>query len=293
MAFYLLSVLYRIVIGSLSYNQEWFFQWLTFLYVPTLYFWFKDAKLTIRENMFLYISIVAFLFVDIEGNILFIPELRAMFHRNDLVVGHAHLAVGVAMLFSSFAVVKAYFKINNKMVIAWASMLTLMALALSVSGLGQAGLMPMSTHVMWILRSTYGLLFLLLVVKFYLSYVHVKKLSKLELYHLGGFLSDGVGAVVLLFFATPLYHFLGAEYHVGYQTVIYGFMFAVGMMHLLGFLKPSFATPMAYATVLSRVMASAIFFALFYHGELDFMALGVSLYDLFYALVYLIFLYAI
>ena len=91
LAFYLLSVLYRIVIGSLSYNQEWFLQWLTLFYVPLLYFWFKDAKLNVKENMFLYISILAFLFVDIEGNILFIPELREMFHRNDLVVGHAHI----------------------------------------------------------------------------------------------------------------------------------------------------------------------------------------------------------
>jgi hypothetical protein len=293
LVFYVLSVLYRIVIGSLSYNQEWFFQWLTFLYVPVLYFWFKDAGLTIKENMFLYISILAFLFVDIQGNILFIPELRELFHRNDLVVGHAHVAVGLSMMFSSFAVVKNYFKINNTMVILWASMLTLMAAALTVSGFGQAGFMPMTTETMWILRSLYGFLFLLLIVKFYSAYIKVRTFSKLELYHIGGFLADGLGAVLLLLFAASAYKFLGLDYRVGYQSVVYGFMFAVGVMHLLGYLNKAWATPMAIATVISRVMVAAIFFALYTAGTLDWIALGVSGYDLVYALIYILFLYKV
>jgi len=293
LAFYLLSVLYRILIGSLSYEQEWFFQWLTFLYLPTLYFWFNDAGLKIKENLFLTLSILAFIFVDIEGNILFIPHLRELFHRNDLVIGHAHIAVGIAMLFLSFAVVKEYFKINNKTILFWALLLTLMALVLSLNGLGQAGFLPISNNLMWIFRSIFGFLLLLIFIKFYSSYFSVKCYSKLELYHLIGFLSDGVGAVLLLLFVTPLYHLLGVDYTVGYQSVIYGFMLAVGIMHLLGFLKKEWSTAMAYATVTSRVMASAIFFALFNAGTLDWMSLAVSGYDLTYALIYILFFYAI
>jgi len=290
MAFYVGSVIYRIVVGELSYEQEWFLQWLTLLYVPTLYFWFRDAGLSIKENMFLSISILAFLFVDIEGNILFIPEIRHLFHRNDLVVGHAHIAVGISMLFLSFSVVKNYFSINNKMIILWASMLTLMAGVLSISGFEQAGFLPMETKTMWILRSLYGFLLLSLVVAFYASHLKMRAFSKLELYHLGGFMADGLGAVFLLLFAAPAYTLLGAEYSVGYQSVIYGFMFAVGVMHLLGYLNKSWEIPMAVATSISRVMVAAIFFALYKAEVLDWIALGVSGYDLAYALIYILFL---
>lgn len=37
LGFYALSVLYRSFVGNLSYNAEWFFQYLTLLYVPLLY----------------------------------------------------------------------------------------------------------------------------------------------------------------------------------------------------------------------------------------------------------------
>ena len=35
----------------------------------------------------------------ISGNILFIPEIRWLFHRNDLIVAHAHVAMGIAVFF--------------------------------------------------------------------------------------------------------------------------------------------------------------------------------------------------
>ncbi|MGC6733079.1 hypothetical protein ACP0F4_25810, partial [Escherichia coli] len=46
---------------------------------------------------------LAFLFVDIEGNILFIPEIRWLFHRNDLIVAHAHVAMGIGVFFMVIA----------------------------------------------------------------------------------------------------------------------------------------------------------------------------------------------
>jgi len=290
---YVASVLYRIIIGKLTYNQEWFFQWLTFLYLPVLYYWFKDAQLKVKENIFLFISILAFVFVDVEGNILFIPHLRAIFHRDDLVVGHAHIAVGLSMLFLSFAVVKRYFTIANIQIILWASFLTLMAIVLSISGLGQAGFIPILTEKMWVLRSFFGFLFFIAILKFYSQYIQIKRVSKLDLYHLVGFVSDGLGAFILLLFGSSIYAILGASYHIGYQSVVYGFMFAVGLMHLLGFMIKKWQVPMAWATVLSRIMAAALFFALYTNGTLDFIALGVSLYDLFYALVFILVLYAV
>ena len=291
MVAYVISVFYRMFIGSLSYEEEWFLQWLTFLYIPTLYFWFKDAKLNIKENMFLYISILSFLFVDIEGNILFIPEIRELFHRNDLVVGHAHIAVGISMLFLSFSVVKSYFNINNKMILLWASMLILMAGALSLSGFAQAGFIPLETSNMWILRSFYGFLLLCLVLFFYLFNFKLKTFSKLEFYHLSGFMTDGLGAIFLLLFAPFVYKILGIEYSIGYQSVVYGFMLAIGIMHFLGYINKEWATPMAIATAISRIIVSAIFFALYKVGTLDWIALGVSIYDLIYAFIYILFLY--
>jgi len=285
---YICSVLYRILIGKLTYNQEWFFQWLTFLYVPALYYWFTDAKLKVKENMFLFISILAFVFIDIEGNILFIPHLRTLFHRNDLVVGHAHIAVGLSMLFLSFAVVKRYFNIQNIQVVLWASFLTLMAVVLSISGLGQAGFMPIFTGDMWILRSLFGFLFFIATLKFYSQYIHIRTVSKIDFYHLVGFASDGLGAFILLLFGSSIYTILGAGYHIGYQSVVYGFMFSVGLMHLLGFVVKKWQVPMAWATVLSRIMGGALFFALYSNDTLGFIALAVSLYDLFYALLFIL-----
>jgi len=291
--FYILSVLYRMTIGELTYNQEWFLQWLTLLYIPTLYFWFKDAKLTIKDNVFLFISLVAFVVVDIEGNILFIPEIRHLFHRNDLVVGHAHIAVGISMLFLSFAVVKNYFTITNKMIVLWALMLTFMALVLSLSGLYQANFITIPTHIMWIARTLFGAILFLFVLRFYLLQFPLKKYSTLEYYHIIGFLSDGLGGVLLLFFAQPLYHLLGFQFSVGYQTVVFGFMLSIGIMHFMGFFNKTWQIPMAVATAFTRVVVSSLFFALYLSHHLDLVALGVSGYDLFYALIYVVFLHAV
>ena len=219
--------------------------------------------------------------------------MRHIFHRNDLVVGHSHIAVGISMLFLSFAVVKNYFSISNKMIITWALMITLMAGVLTLSGLHQANFISISTHSMWIARSFFGAMLLLLVVGFYLLQFLNKHYSTLEYYHMVGFLSDGLGGLLLLFFAQPLYHLLGFHFSLGYQTVIFGFMLSIGVMHLMGFINKTWQTPMALATALTRVVVSSLFFALYMSSHLDVVALGVSSYDLLYALIYLLFLHAI
>ena len=248
------------------------------------------VKPALCENLFLFISILAFLFVDIEGNILFIPELREAFHRNDLVVGHAHIAVGISMLFLSFAIVKNYFKISNKSIWTWGAIILLMSLVLSINGFSQAGYINVSSELMWQLRSFFGASFLIVLLWFYFSSVRLSNISNLRWYHLIGFLSDGVGGLVLLFFAPFLYAFLQVEFSVGYQMIVFGFMSSVGLIHLLGFMKKEYEDISAYATIGARVITSALFFAMFKADVIGWIALVVGAYDLVYALIYIVFL---
>lgn len=57
--FYFVSVLYRSFIGHLTYEQEWFLQWLTLMYIPLLYRWYKDSKIELfakKSIAYFYIS---------------------------------------------------------------------------------------------------------------------------------------------------------------------------------------------------------------------------------------------
>ncbi len=286
--FYIASVFYRSFINHLNYDQEWFLQWLSILYLPVLFFWIKDSNIKIKENMFLFISIFAFIFADIEGNILFIPKIRLLFHRDDLVIGHAHIAVGIGFLFLCFSVVKRYFNIKNSYIIIWASLLTLIGLTLSLSGFYQANMMSLDTRFLWKFRTFFGIILFIYISWFYTSFFNIKKIDMIRLYHLIGFLSDGIGGLVLLFFAAPLYKILDINFHMGYQVIVFGFMSSVGFMHLLGFLNKTYQTPMANATSMARIITSALFFALVKAGFIGYIGYTISAYDLFYALIYII-----
>ena len=137
---YAASVAHRIFIGELSYNQEWFFQWLTFAYAPLLYVWYKDAKLSIKTDPYLILSIWAFLFVMVEGNILFIPEFRWLFHRNDLIVAHAHVAIGLGIFFMSLSIISYFYTLPKKLMHSWIYVIALIFFPLSISGFIQAGI---------------------------------------------------------------------------------------------------------------------------------------------------------
>ncbi|WP_188093238.1 hypothetical protein [Sulfurovum riftiae] len=296
LGFYLLSVLYRSFIGSLSYNAEWLLQYLTLLYIPVLYIWWKDAGLKVRKNLTLFISIAAFLFADVEGNILFIPWLRALFHRNDLVVGHAHIAVGIGLLFLALSIIEPFVKVSARRALYLTGMLFLMALVLSISGIEQAGFAVMHTELMWALRVFFGLMFLagLLFVRSLFSVKRVqgffRSLRSIDLYNLAGFLSDGVGGILLLLFGSTLYALIDQPFVGGYQTIVFGFVTAVGLVHLLGFLLPAQAHPFALATVILRLVTAAGFFALYKAGVFEWIAYAISGIDLLFVLLYLIFL---
>ena len=296
LAGYVVSVLYRIFVGTLSYNAEWFFQYLTLLYVPLLYRWWKDAGLSIAKNRLLFISIAAFLFADVEGNILFIPSLRHLFHRNDLVVGHAHIAVGIGLLFLALAIIKPYMSVGRYKAYFLALMLSLMAVVLSISGIEQAGFAAMHTEKLWECRALFGALFLAgllyrptgIGTAYLRRWVHTWNTT--TLYNAAGFLSDGVGGVLLLFFGKVLYEIAGIPFAPGYQQIVFGFVAAVGAIHLMGVLYPRYGDASARATVLARIVTAAGFFALYKNGTFGWIGAFISATDLIFVLVYLIFI---
>ncbi|MDN5126841.1 hypothetical protein PJV90_00655, partial [Aliarcobacter butzleri] len=190
--FYFSSVLYRIFIGHLSYNQEWFLQYLTLLYVPLLYRWYKDSNINDVAKKALLVSILAFLFVDVEGNILFIPEIRWVFHRNDLIVAHAHVAMGIGVFFMVISMFINHIKELHKNIFLKIYLIGILGIftALSISGFTQVGFNLLETHTLWIFRSLFGVVafsFIFAFIKINTSY------SKLRLYNLIGILSDGIG----------------------------------------------------------------------------------------------------
>ena len=286
--FYLLSVLHRIFIGHLSYNEEWFAQWLTLCYIPLLYRWYKDAKIPKHSKKLLLVSIVAFLFVDVEGNILFIPSIRWVFHRNDLVVAHAHVAMGVGVTFMALSLYGDTVKKLTRSFFMPQFLFGMMLIfvPLSLNGFVQAGYLHLDTQLLWAFRTLGGIF--IISSLFYLI-VLPTRWSKETLYHLVGFLSDGVGAIVLLLFGSWLYERFGWYFDGIYIYVVFAFMATTGGIHLLALLRRSKTA--ALATVLVRFGVAGIFFALFLAHKLGAIALLVGGYDLFYGSLYLIGLY--
>lgn len=286
--FYTLSVFQKIFIGQLSYGEEWFMQWLTFLYVPLLYIWLRDSKLTFKTHAPLYLSVFFFLFVDIEGNILFIPHLREIFHRNDLVVGHAHLAMGAAVFFMAFASVSRTIDFPRLFSTLWSVALAFMALSLSLAGCIEAGLLEGSIRFYWVLRLIFGVAALVIVLYFF-TRIDWKGRSALQRFNLIGFLSDGLGGLALLFFGKFLYSLAWFDFVGSYQYVVFGFVSGVGFLHLLGYLRSEFAGFVLLATSSIRILTAAIFLSLFMSETLGIDAFFIALYDLGFASLYFVF----
>lgn len=288
--FYFGSVLHRIVIGPLSYNEEWFLQWLTFLYVPILYRWYKDAKIEPFSKKYLLISIVAFLFVDIEGNILFVPDLRWAFHRNDLVVAHAHVAMGIGVFFMVIAMFAKYIKPLNNFRFSKYYLVGLLGIftVLSLSGLTQAGFASISTSDMWILRSLLGIVTLFSLIYF----INLKKqFTLIEKYNLFGTLTDGGGGLFLLFFASFLYPIFGFSFDGKYEYIVFSFVCLTGVFHLLAFLYKQHTQIITNITVITRVFISSVFLALYFSKSLGIEALLIASFDLSFVIFYLVFIY--
>ncbi|OHD96666.1 MAG: hypothetical protein A3E21_01240 [Sulfurimonas sp. RIFCSPHIGHO2_12_FULL_36_9] len=286
LAGYALSVATRIFIGELSYNEEWVYQWLTFAYAPLLIKWYKDAKITYRQNPYLLISIWAFLFVMIQGNILFIPEIRWPFHRNDLIVAHAHVAIGLGIFFMSLSILKYFYKLPEKFIHFWLLVIGLIFVSLSLAGFDEAAVFAVDVIFMWQIRLIAGIVAVIGLTYYIVKKMKIARLSRLQFYHLNGFLSDGLGALILFLSAPLLFEFLGLSFSP-YYYLVFGFMGFVGILHLIGVTKE--AHFLAYLTSIARLITGTVFFSLFYLGTIDSLGLLVGFYDISYALLYLIF----
>jgi len=283
---YAISVGLRIFRGELSYNEEWVFQWMTFAYAPLLIKWCRDAKLTYANNTYLVISIWAFLFVMIQGNILFIPEIRWFFHRNDLIIAHAHVAIGLGIFFMSLSVLEYFYKLPKMFAQFWLYIILLIFVPLTVAGFVEAGIIELNVMALWWIRLIAGAVSVLVLCYLLLRHIKYDKPAMLQLYHLVGFASDGLGAVFLLLFGSSIFGVLGFEFDTHYYLV-FGFMGFVGIVHLLALYRD--AHLLALATSLARLITGTIFLSLFYAGSIDHLGLLVGLYDLSFALLYLLF----
>jgi len=115
-----------------------------------------------------------------------------------------------------------------------------------------------------------------------------KKMRTIDLYNTAGFLSDGLGGLLLLLFGSALYGIIGAAYTPGYQQIVFGFVFSVGMIHLMGLIFRNEGCFAAKTTVILRVMAAAGFFALYKAGILGWIAYAIAGVDLLFVLIYLL-----
>jgi cytochrome c oxidase cbb3-type subunit I len=288
--FYFGSVLYRIIIGQLSYNQEWFLEYLSLLYVPLLYKWFKDSNILSHAKKALFISILAFLFVDIEGNIIFIPQIRWIFHRNDLIVAHAHMAMGISVFFMVIAMFITHIKELQKDIYLNAYLFALLGIftVLSISGFSQAGILNIPIDTLWTFRTIFGCFALV----FILAFIKIKKsYSKIELYNIAGILSDGLGGIFLILLASFIYPIIGFTFSGVYEYVVFTFVCMTGIIHYMALKNPSSQIILTKLTVIIRVFASSMFFALYSSGKLGFEALAICLFDLAFVFTYLIFFY--
>lgn len=285
LAVYVLSVATRIFRGDLSYGEEWVAQWMTFAYAPLLIKWCRDAKLTLKSTPYLVVSIWAFLFVMIQGNILFFPDIREAFHKNDLVIAHAHVAMALGILFMALSALSYFYKLPQKFMHFWNWVVGIIFVSLTIAGFSEAGYISLDVIPMWWLRLLGGVLAVFGLLYYIIKEIKIPKLKFINLYHLNGFASDGLGAIILFLFGPLLFSFLGFEFKTTYY-LIFGFMGFVGILHLIGVYKE--AHLFAWLTSIARLITGTVFLSLFYLGKIDALGLLVGFYDISYALIYML-----
>ncbi|MDD5406314.1 MAG: hypothetical protein PHE73_05155 [Sulfurovaceae bacterium] len=287
---YIISLIIRNFFHSLSYNEEWFFQYLTLFYLPLLLIWLRDSGLKWHHNPYLVLSIAAFLFVDLEGNILFIPQIRTLIHRNDLVVGHAHIAMGIGVAFMALSIASYLLPSIFRRIYAFWYFLTmlLMAFALTLAGLVEGGFISGNIEFFMIVRVIFGIIVFMLILHMILNTFVLDMRSKMQLYHIAGFISDALGGIILIIAGGFIFSFLGWKFDHAYIYVIFAFMIGTGIIHLFGYIYNSSLLGMISALV--RLLVSSMFISLYMAHMLDGLALAVGLYDGLFALIYLLYL---
>lgn len=286
LAGYALSLIIRNFFHNLSYGEEWFFQYLTLLYLPLLWIWLRDAGVSFKTNPYLILSMAAFVFVDVEGNFLFIPEIRSLIHRNNLVVGHAHIAMGVGVAFMALSILHHLLPelFRRIYAIAWTVLMALMAIVLSIAGLIEAKMITGNIDLFLTLRALIGGSLLMMVL--HIAYVRLRLSldSPLKLYHMIGFLSDAGGGAVLLLGGAMLFPLLGFHFSGTYEYIVFAFMIGTGLAHWMGLHHDAHRFAQLSAAI--RAVCASVFAALYMAGALDGIALLVALYDTSFALLY-------
>lgn len=287
---YAVSLMIRNFFHSLSYNEEWFFQYLTLLYLPLLWIWLRDAGVNFKTNPYLILSIAAFVFVDLQGNFLFIPEIRALIHRNDLVVGHAHIAMGLGVAFMALAILHHLLPglFRRVYAVLWAVLMSLMAVALGIAGIIEAGGFSGGVEPFLALRALIGVLLVVMVLWITYERIRFRLDSPLKFYHLIGFLSDAGGGVILILGGAALFALLGFHFNGTYEYIVFAFMIGTGLAHWFGLQSDPYRFAEFTASV--RAVCASVFVALYMAGTLDAIALLVALYDGSFALLYWLFL---
>jgi hypothetical protein len=287
--YYFGTVLYRTFVADLTYNEEWVAQYLTLLYIPILYRWYKDSDITGFARKALLTSILGFLFVDVEGNILFIPSIRWVFHRNDLVVAHSHVALGIGVFFMVIAMFSQHIpSISKKSFFnLFVGGLIGIFTVLTVSGFVQTGMFSgVTTDTMWHLRTLFGftvLLSMFTLVSWKTTY------TKKEFYNLFGLLNDGFGGLLLILLGAYIYPKLGFYFDGKYIYVVFGFVAMTGLIHFMALYYKAHANVLTLLTALIRITMSSIFFSLYMQHLLGVEAAFIAAFDFFYASIYFIF----
>ena len=283
---YVVSLVIRNFFHPLSYGEEWFFQYLTLLYLPLLWRWWKDSKLTFNRSPYLLLSMGAFAFVDLEGNVLFIPQIRELIHRNDLVVGHAHIAMGIAVAFMALSIVHRMVPgvMTKACAVGWATLVSLMALSLSAAGMIEAGWLGGSVETFLIGRSLFGAVLIVMVGMIFVRRLGISPKTPIEWYHWIGVASDLGGGIVLLVAGEKLFALAGFEFAGGIQYAVFAFMIGTGLVHWYGTRQHPYM--MASLSALIRLVVAAAFISLYWAGTIGPIALLVGVYDGAYALLY-------
>ena len=73
--------------------------------------------------------------------------------------------------------------------------------------------------------------------------------------------------------------------------MVFAFVSMTGIIHYMALKNPSSQVVLINLTVIIRVFASSVFFALYASGKLGYEALAICLFDLSFVFVYLIYFY--
>ncbi|MDZ7818004.1 MAG: hypothetical protein U5K55_05050 [Aliarcobacter sp.] len=105
------------------------------------------------------------------------------------------------------------------------------------------------------------------------------------------FLSDGLGGIFLILLASFIYPLVGFAFSGIYEYVVFTFVCMTGVIHYMALRNPKSQIVLTKLTIIIRVFASSMFFALYSSQKLGFEALAICLFDLAFVFTYLILFY--